>query len=387
MLNVCEKELKNHIIPFWNNLRDERGGFYGRVTQRLEVMRDAPKGVVLHARILWFYSEAYRLTGDDSLIAYAEHAYRFITEKCIDKSRCGVFWMMHPDGTPADTMKYTYCQAFAVYALSAYARAFGDKEALKIALSLFDCIEECARDEVFYGDAFTVDWESSANNELSENGVSADKTMNTALHLIEAYTELLRVSGERRVETSLRYLLKITVNNIYDNAAGKLRVFFDYNMNEVGDIHSYGHDIEASWLLDRACEVLGDEELSAKLADITLRIADNVYELAFRCGSLFNERDGNKIDTKRVWWVQAEAAVGFLNAYTKSSDERYLRASKDILNFILTYQLDKRSGEWFPELDADFAPIEGFDMAGPWKCPYHTGRMCIELIRRISNNA
>lgn len=355
------------------------------MTHRLEVSHDEPKGVVLNSRILWFYSEAYRLTGDESLIAYANHAYRFLSEKCIDKRFGGVYWTMNFDGTPLDTMKHTYNQAFAIYALSAYSRSFDNRDALKLALSLFDIVEECTRDEVFYGDAFTVDWEPALNEALSENGIIAEKTMNTALHLIEAYTELFRISNDSRVETSLKYLLKRTVNNIYDSSVGRLQVFFDYNMNEIGDIHSYGHDIEASWLLDRACEVLDDDELISEVNFVTQRIAENVYSLAFRNNSLINERFGNKVDTNRVWWVQAEAVVGFLNAYHKSGDEKFLDASKDILNFILKYQIDKRCGEWFCELDDSFKPIPNLDMAGLWKCPYHNGRMCIEVIRRIKN--
>lgn len=386
MLNTCKSELEKHLIPFWNEMKDERGGFYGQMTQQLELFCNAPKGVVLISRILWFYSEAYRLSGDSSLKQYADHACRFLSDNCIDRSYGGVYWKMNADGTPLDTMKYTYNQAFAIYALSAYSRAFDDSDALRLAMNLFDVVEECARDEVFYGDSYSEAWNPVQNEALSVGGVIADRTMNTALHLIEAYTELLRVSGDSHVETSLRYLLKIMVNNIYDASAGKLKTFFDYNMNEIRNIHSYGHDIEASWLLDRACEVLNDAAATASIGEITMRMADNIYELAYRSCSLLNERDCGRIDTRRIWWVQAEAVVGFLNAYTKSADERYLTAAKDILNFIMTYHLDKRCGEWFPELDDRFAPVGSFDMASIWKGPYHNGRMLIEVIRRISNN-
>ena len=379
-------ELNEHIIPFWNKLRDERGGFFGQMNQQLEVFKDADKGVILHSRILWFYSAAYKLTGNRELRDYAEHAFRFLRDKCFDSEYGGVFWSIAVDGKPSDTLKHTYNQAFAVYALSAYSEAFSSDEALGLALKLFGDIESNAFSDADgqYGEAFTHDWKASRNDELSENGISADRTMNTVLHLTEAYTELYRISKNAAVGEKLRRLLDITDKFIVNSEQNALNVFFDKEMRVLGDIHSYGHDIEACWLLDRACDVLGDMEQAAHFEKINLKIADNILRLAFDNGALNSERDGRFIDKKRIWWIQAESVTGFYNAYQRSGDERFKNAAETIFDFILNYQIDKRSGEWFPELDYSGTPIDGFDMAGQWKCPYHNGRMCIEMYNRLT---
>ncbi len=379
----CKAMLVEQIIPFWNKLYDENGGFYGQMNQNLELFKDADKGVILNSRILWFYSASYIATKDISLKKYADHAYEFLKNCCIDKEFGGVYWMMDCKGDALDSMKHTYNQAFAVYALSVYHQAFGDDEASKTALWLYDVIEEKAFDGKLYEEAFTRQWTTADNDALSENGIAAKKTMNSILHLIEAYTELLRSTGDARVKKSLAHLLDIVEEYVYDEKNSALRVFFDDDMNVLGDIHSYGHDIEASWLMDRACEVLNDSEYTEKFRKIDLAIAENILDIAFENSSLNNERDGNEISKKRVWWVQAETVVGFLNAYQVSGDEKFLNAANEVFGFIEKYVVDKRSGEWFPDVDINGKPFGDFDMVGPWKCPYHNGRMCIEVMKRL----
>jgi len=215
----------------------------------------------------------------------------------------------------------------------------------------------------------------------------ADKTMNTVLHLIEAYTVLYKASGEEKVAERLRFLLDITKNKIFDSENNKLLVFFDRELNVIGDIHSYGHDIEASWLIDRACDVLGDEKLRTEWAAMDLRIANNIYNIAYvengEYGSLLNERDKTEINTKRIWWVQAETVVGFVNAYEHGKDEKFMTAAEKVLNWIEKYQRDPRCGEWWGELDKNGVPIEKVTMVNEWKCPYHNGRMALEIMTRL----
>lgn len=382
-------ELTGHIIPFWNNLRDDEfGGFTGFMDSSLNIDKKGEKGVILHSRILWFYSNAYMLLKDPALLDNAAHAYRFLTEKCVDKEYGGVYWSMNYDGTVKDDFKHTYCQAFFIYALSSYYRASGDKNALKLAYEVMELVESNSTDEVAYLETMARDWKSELeNDELSENGLMADKTMNTTLHMMEAYTELYLADHNEKVLERLKFQLRLTKDKIFDEAGNKLLVFFDRGMNVIGDIHSYGHDIEATWLIDRACDAIGDAAISAEFAEMNSRIVRNIADIAYdkASGSLLNERDGDKINTWRIWWVQAETVVGFLNAYQrKYGGEEYLEIAGKVWDYIKREIIDDRKGgEWHSQVDENGVPADFKPMVDPWKCPYHNGRMCMEVISRL----
>lgn len=386
LVNECKKELAERIIPFWNKLRDDKnGGFYGFVDNDLKVDKKADKGVILTSRILWFYSAAYMTLEDKALLDNARHAFEFL-KKCVDKKNGGVYWMMTYDGKPADTMKHTYNQAFAVYALSQYFIASQEREALNLALELFRTVEEKCTDDIAYLEAMSADWKIIPNDALSENGLMADKTMNTVLHLIEAYTALLQACDTSEcagVEERLLFLLEIMKNKIFNGEKNCLRVFFDRELNQIGDIHSYGHDIEATWLTDRACEVIGNRRLMADWRFINLRIAENILDIAFENGAVNNERENDKIDKKRVWWVQAESVVGFVNAFQQGGEKKFIDAAETVFDWIVSKQADKRkNSEWWGEVTFEGESMRTVDMVNPWKCPYHNGRMCIEIINR-----
>ncbi len=384
MISEIRQELTGHIMPFWDKLRDdENGGFYGYVGFDLNVDKKADKGVILHSRILWFYSKAYAVLGDEHCLENALHAYEYIKDHCVDFNKGGVYWMTTYDGKPSDTQKHTYNIAFAIYALSCLYNSAGRKDALELAYKLYDDVEKLALKDNGYGEAFDCDWNDAANDELSENGLHADRTMNTILHLIEAYTELYKAEQRADVGERLRYLLGQMSDIVYTPETNALKVFFDNDYKLVGDIHSYGHDIEATWLMDLACDTLGDEELRAKFAEMDLKISENILKIALEEGALNNERENEKIDKKRVWWVQAEAVVGFTNAYQHSGDKRFLDAAHSVWEKIKERVIDKREGsEWFSEVSFDGVPDERKEIAGPWKCPYHNGRMCMEIITR-----
>ncbi len=381
-------EIKEHltkdIIPFWRGLKDEEyGGFYGYMGYDLALDKKAVKGCILNSRILWFFSNAYLVLKKDGLLEDAGHAFRFLKEYCVDRENGGVYWSLTFDGKPEDTTKHTYNQAFAIYALSSYYDASGDEEALKMAFELYEIIESRCKDEYGYLEAFNVRFEPEDNDKLSENGVMAEKTMNTLLHVFEAYTELYRVTREEKVADKIRYMMDLIADKVYNKEAGRQEVFFDRTWNTLIDLYSYGHDIETAWLVDRGLEVLGDKAYTEKLSPITKTITENIYRRAYIDHSLVNEAEGGVVDTTRVWWVQAEAVVGFLNGYQKTPEHReYLEAAEDIWRYIRTYMVDKRSGsEWFWSVDKDRNPIEK-PIVEPWKCPYHNGRMCFEAIKR-----
>lgn len=382
--NEVREELVNHIIPFWKGLKDEEhGGYYGYMDFDLKVDKTYEKGCILNSRILWFFSNACLTLKDPKLLKEAEHAYAFLKNCCVDQEYGGVYWSLTHEGQVSDSTKHTYNQAFAIYALSSFAQASQNEEALKIAFSLFQIIEEKCTDEYGYLESFTEKWKAEKNEKLSENGLLADKTMNTLLHVLEAYTELYRVTADEQVGEALRKILRIFKEKVYDEKAKRLRVFFDEKMNTISDLYSYGHDIEASWLLDRACDVLKDETLKKETKAYTTAIAREVYKQALDQGVMNNECFKGIVDYTRVWWVQAEAMVGFYNCYEKTKDETFLEITKGLWEYIKEYVIDKRSGsEWFWDLNRENIPESRKPIVEPWKCPYHNGRMCMEIIRR-----
>lgn len=396
MRDEVKEELQKDIIPFWKNLRDdEKGGYYGWLSYDLALDKKSEKGCILNSRITWFFSNAYTLLKDESLLEEAKHGYEFLIKHCVDKEYGGIFWSLNYDGTPLDTTKHTYNQAFCIYALASYYEASKDREALELAFNLFRLIEEKCTDEVGYLEAFTRNFKPESNEKLSENGVLADKTMNTLLHVFEAYTELYRVTGvlpewkeeANEVRCRLAWMMDLFADKIYNPAKRRQEVFFDKDYNTILDLHSYGHDIETAWLIDRGVEVLGEEAYEEKMSPITQALTEQIYRVAFDGHSLANECDRGVVNENRIWWVQAETVVGFLNGYEKTPEHsEYRDAALAVWEFIKEHVVDQRSGsEWFWEVRADGAPIEGRPIVEPWKCPYHNGRMCIEVMKRITS--
>lgn len=377
--------LEKKLLPFWKNLKDnENGGYYGFMDAEGRVDRQAVKGCILNSRILWFFSSAWRALQDPGLKEYADHAYLFLKEHCLDRERGGVYWSVTWDGKPEDTTKHTYNQAFAVYALSSYYAASGCREALELALELQEVIESKCFDQYGYKEALDIDFRPADNDKLSENGVMADRTMNTLLHVFEAYTELLRVSGNETAAEKLRWMMDLIADRIYNPALHRQEVFFDNEMNSLIDLHSYGHDIETAWLVDQGVEVLGDPAYRVKMAPVTADLEQNVYETAYSRHSLKNECERGVDDEWRIWWVQAESVVGFYNAWQKSPEKGYFReAALDIWEFIKKYVVEsKEGGEWYWRVDENGRPDPAKPVVEPWKCPYHNGRMCMELMKR-----
>ncbi len=389
-MTKMREEIQNHlvkdIIPFWKNLRDdENGGYYGWVGYDLKVDKKAVKGCILNSRILWFFSNAYTMLKDESLLQEADHAFAFLKERCADRENGGIFWSIRYDGTPEDTTKHTYNQAFAIYALSSYYEASGKQEALDMAKELFRIIETKCTDEIGYKEAFDKAFHEIENDKLSENGVIAAKTMNTLLHVFEAYTELYRVAKLPEVGEKLHWIMETFAHKVYNPELHRQEVFFDENMKSIIDLHSYGHDIETAWLIDRGVEVLGDPAMEALLSPITRDLTAQIYKVAFDGHSLANECERGVVNTHRIWWVQAETVIGFLNGYQKDpSRKEYLQAAESEWQFIRDHVIDKRAGsEWYWEVDEDGRPYPNRPIVEPWKCPYHNGRMCMEVMKRL----
>jgi 4-O-beta-D-mannosyl-D-glucose phosphorylase len=373
-----KNELENRILPFWTKLKDdENGGFYGLADFKGNVDKRSSKGCILNSRILWFFSSTYQLTKDQSALECARHAYKFLVESFLDTHDGGLYWSVDYRGTPEDDRKHVYTQSFGIYALAQYYLSCGDESARTLAMQLFNLIEKKCRDEGGYLEEFDRDWHGQDNIMLSEHDVLSARTMNTNLHLMEAYTTLYEATMDKKVGASLKELLNVVQTKLYNEKDHTLKVFFDRNWNETLDIRSYGHDIEASWLIDRASEALHEQHLP-----LTLEIADAIYRTAYSPEGVINETVNGVTDRHRIWWVQAESVVGFFNAYCKSKDKHYLDATLQLWEFIRASFFDEATGEWFSELDETNRAVD-IPVASAWKCPYHNGRMCLELMKMI----
>ena len=387
--NEMRSELENNILPFWmNKMEDnEEGGFYGQITGEDELKPEASKGAILNARILWTFSSAYRLLKKPEYLETATRAKRYLIDRFYDPQYGGIYWELDYKGNPLDTKKQIYAIGFAIYGLSEYARATGDAEALEYAQRLFDVIEQHSFDseQNGYVEALTRDWQPIEDMRLSDKDENEKKTMNTHLHILEPYTNLYRVWKDEQLERQLRNLIEVFITRILDPQTGHLNLFFEEDWTNKYRIYSYGHDIEASWLIHEAALVLGDPEVLKRIEPIIIRIAQAADEGLNPDGSMIYENflDKQKIDRELHWWVQAENVVGHINLYQHFGDTEALDTAARCWEFIKTKLIDREQGEWHWSLLPDGTVNRRDDKAGFWKCPYHNGRMCMEVIERF----
>lgn len=383
-------ELRSNILPFWTNkMQDEnRGGFYGQIKGNDIVQIDAAKGAILNARILWTFSSAFRILNNKKYLKVAERAKDYLLNYFVDKKYGGIYWSLDCKGEPLDTKKQIYALGFLIYGLSEYYRITNDEEVLTKAIEIFYTIEKYSFDQKFggYYEAFTRDWQEIHDMRLSEKDINEKKTMNTHLHILESYTNLYRVWKDAELAKQMHGLIEIFSSKILNENTGHLNLFFSDEWEVRSEIISYGHDIEASWLIYEAAIVLGEEDLIDRIKHLTKNMADAAAEGLQYDGSIIYEfnKATSHYDNDRHWWVQAEAVVGFYNMYQCFNDETSLKRSLNCWNYIKSHLIDKKNGEWFWSLKTDGSVNQFDDKAGFWKCPYHNGRMCIELIERIS---
>jgi len=389
--NELNTELGN-IFGYWinNTIDNINGGFYGKIDNDNHVIPGSPKGSVLNARILWSFSSAYNLTGEKEYLEIASRAYQYITDHIIDKTYGGVYWTVDHLGNKLDTKKQVYASAFAIYALSEYYRATKKESVLNEAVDLYRLLVEKSfdQDKTGYFEAFTEDWQPINDLRLSAKDANEKKTMNTHLHVLEAYTNLYRVWPDKALWSQIVELLYNFSDHFIDAKTGHLNLFFDENWNKRSTLVSYGHDIEAAWLLLDAAEVIGDKKLIAKFKELAVTISDATPEGLDADGGFWYEFEPaeNHLVKEKHWWPQAEAMIGFFNTWQITGDEKYLDLSISSWGFVKDKILDKKNGEWFWGIDEHGQPMQGEDKAGLWKCPYHNTRACIELITRINKH-
>lgn len=383
------EELHENIFPYWINkmVDHENDGFYGRRDGHDILDTEHPKGVILNSRILWTFSHAFRHFKELELETMANRAYQYITKYFFDTLNGGVHWMLDYKGKPLETKKYVQGQAFAIYALTEYFLATGKEESLKKAVELFHLVERYSFDqkENGYLEAFDEKWNLLEDICLSEKDVNAKKTMNTHLHILEAYTTLYAASRNSVVEQQLRNLLIIFKEKII-NRNFQYDLFFDEHWNVQSRKISFGCDIGGSWLLCEAAKALGDANLLQEIQQLAVKTVDKtITEGLDEDGGLMNEmtRDGY-LDSDKHWWPQTEALVGLVNAWEITGDERYLTTARDVWNFILENLIDHKHGEWHWMVDRAGNVNYNTNKAGPWKGPYHNGRALMELHVRLS---
>ena len=418
MKQEMQDVLEKNILRFWlDKMVDrEHGGFYGRIDGHGVLHPEAEKGAILNARILWAFSAAYRVLGHQEYLDAATRAYEYLISHFIDEEYGGVYWSVDYLGCPLDTKKQFYAIGFAIYGLSEYVRATGDREALDYALQLYDCIEEHAFDKVYNGyvEACTREWGKIEDMRLSELDANYPKSQNTHLHIIEPYTNLLRCLKELHaqescdyvpvlgsvlpigisvpmetmvsVEASLRNLIDIFTDRILNPETHHLDLFFEMDWTRgAGHLESYGHDIECSWLLHEAALVLGDSQVLDKVEPIVRNVAKASEKGLRPDGSMIHEAnlDTGHQDDDLHWWVQAENVVGWYNIYQHFGNEEALERAGRCWEYIKTQLIDWDNGEWHWSRHADGSLNITDDKAGFWKCPYHNSRMCLEMIERL----
>jgi mannobiose 2-epimerase len=403
MLNrqEAEKMARENILPFWQGMADEEcGGFYGEADFYGKANKTAAKGGILNSRILWTFSAAYRIFGETKYRVCATRAREFLSAAFLDKEHSGLYWLVDHTGRPLNTRKQFYNIAFGIYALSEHYTACGDKSSLDLAMSLFDLLEKYALDTEAGGyiEARTREWDDIEDSRLSTKEINCPKSMNTCLHVLEAYTNLARSSEDGRVRKALENLLRITLDKIV-NSDSHFELFFEMDWRSLSKEVSWGHDIEGSWLMYEAALTVGNENLTREVKQTAVAIADAIYTTAIdysNGGLLSGCNEAGKIRQKKEWWPQAEAVVGFYNAYELSRGEpstfglgggagekKYFEAAESIWDYINEHFADRNHGEWHNELNMDNTPDTTMPKAGFWKCPYHNARACFEIIRRM----
>ena len=392
-LSILKNELSDelaNILNYWMKYTPDEvyGGFVGRIDENNVMVANAPKGSVLNSRILWSFSSAYNLTKNADYLLYAERAYQYIIDHIIDKKFGGVYWSVDYEGNPLDTKKQVYASAFTIYGLSEYHIASGNEDVKAQAIDLYNLLVKNSFDtkNTGYLEAFTRDWQPIDDLRLSAKDANEKKTMNTHLHVLEAYTNLYRIWQDDQLKAQIELLIHNFLDHFIDLQTHHCLLFFDEGWNSKSGLISYGHDIEATWLLQEAAEVINNIFLLEKIKTVNITITDATITGLDDDGGLWYEYEpaDHHLSKQKHWWVQAEAIVGFYNTWQITGNTKYLAIVEKNWQYIKAKILDKQNGEWLWGIDKNGEPMKGEDKAGLWKCPYHNSRACMEIIKRTS---
>lgn len=386
--NELESELQDNILPFWmeNTVDDISGGFIGRIDSSGETDHNAQKAAVLHSRILWTFSAAYQEYQNPDYLKMAERAFDYIENYFWDRENGGVFWMIDKAGKPFDSKKHIYVQAFIIYGYTEYFKATGNKTALNQAVTLFKYVDKFSyksKNKGYY-EAFDRQWNPLDDVRLGESDILEMYSMNTHLHIMEAYSNLYDVWQSDLLKNRLHELIELHTDVIFDQKSNHFNAFFDENWNSKSDLYSYGHDIEAAWLLVDTSQKLDNQQLYDKVIEVAIKVAyETISEgLDIENGGIYNTgSSGTVVNSDKHWWVQAEAMVGFLDLYLLKEDPLFIQAIEKVWAFTKRHVIDSENGEWFFRVKKNGNAYKTEDKVGPWKCPYHTSRACLKFIK------
>jgi mannobiose 2-epimerase len=388
-VKAIEVELQA-LLSWWRTytIDEAQGGFYGEVGNDNLAIADQPKGIVLNSRILWTFSAAFLLKQKPEDLAIAKRAFDYILNHFYDLTNGGFYWSLSANGEVLDGKKQVYGQAFTIYGLAEYYKATGDEKALELAKETFLLIEQHSFDPTHLGyiEAFDPTWQTLADLRLSDKDLNAEKSMNTHLHVIEAYANLYQVWKDERLAKAIKRLLFVFKKYIITDS-GHLSLFFAVDWKPQSSVISFGHDIEAAWLLQECAETLAAEEEIVTFKSIAIRITEAACKGVDTDGGMHYEYDKatDHFVREKHWWPQAEAMVGFLNAYQLTGNDEYLAKSIKSWSFVQSNLKDNENGEWFWGIYPDGSLIKE-NKAGFWKCPYHNGRACIEILARLTKS-
>lgn len=384
---ALQEELIN-ILEYWSNFSIDHthGGFVGRIDNNQQIYENEPKGAVLNARILWSFSAGYRLLNEPRYLTLASGSYAYIAEKFIDHEYGGVYWLLDAYGNPIDPKKQIYAIAFTIYGLSEYHLASKNEEARQTAIQMYQDLVKYSYDHFNggYFEAFSREWGILDDLRLSDKDANEKKTMNTHLHILEAFTALYGVWPDQELGARISALIDDFTDKILHKEGTHLQLFFDELWMSKSNTVSYGHDIEASWLIQKAAEMIEDPERIMKSKKVALKLAKSVASAIDKDGGLWYEKNiaTQKVNKEKHWWVQAEAMVGFFNAWQIESDQNFFELSLQSWQFVKHQIRDLKHGEWFWGIDKKGLVMQDEDKVGIWKCPYHNSRACIEIIKR-----
>lgn len=378
----------NSIIDYWSkySIDEQFGGFVGQIDQHNHKNYSADKGLILNARILWTYSAAWKYTQNTSHLELAKRVFNYLINYFYDEKNRGFYWLLNNEGKVIDDKKHIYAQAFAVYGLSEYYSISGDEKALELAVETYQLIIDKSKDAVRGGftEAFSTDWQNVNDVRLSSKDLNVQKTMNTHLHIAEAFANLYLYWKDESLKHELISILEVILEKFIYKESGHLKLFFDEDWNDFTDVISYGHDVEAAWLLLHCAEISGDIDLINKYKVFATRFIDSSIFALDDDGGLWYETEiaSGELIREKHWWPQAEFMIGAMNAFQLTGEIKYLELCISNWNFIKSKIIDP-SGEWFWGIDSTGKPMHDQDKIGFWKCPYHNVRMCLELIKRI----
>lgn len=379
----------NNILEYWSKhtVDQKNAGFIGQIDCNEFKNFEAEKGSVLNARILWSFSAAYSITKKEEHKSNAKNAFEYIITHFYDKEFGGIYWSINPDKTPKDSKNQIYALAFVIYGMTEYYAISKDEKALTFSVMLYNRIQKHSYDPISKGyfEAFTRDWQPIEDLRLSDKDANEKKTMNTHLHIVEAYSNLYKIWKNETLKNDIIELLEVIETHFINEETGHLRLFFNENWVEKPDVISHGHDIEAAWLLLQCAEISEDAALIERYKKYAILLTDATIEgIDPIDGGLWYELEPehNELIAEKHWWPQAELMIGFYNAYELTSNQIYLEIVLKNWDFVKSHLLDKQNGEWFWGVYADYSLIQK-DKVGFWKCPYHNSRACIELIKRL----